>query len=96
MYGLIGKMTATEGKRSELISVLLEGLKDMPGNLSYIVAEEPSDETTIWVTEAWVDQASHQASLSLESVQATIGKARPTLAGMERVAETKPVGGQGL
>lgn len=96
MYGLIGKFTAAEGKRNELIGYLLEGLRDMPGCLSYIVAADPADPDAIWITEAWVDAASHKASLGLPSVQAAIQKARPIIAGMESIAETQPVGGHGL
>lgn len=96
MYGLIGKFTAAEGKRDELIGYLLEGLRDMPGCLSYIVACDPAAPDTIWVTEAWTDAGSHRASLSLPAVQEAIRKARPLIAGMESVAETQPVGGHGL
>src|ERR1700719_2693407 len=69
MHGLIGKMTAVEGKRDELIAILLQATKDMPGCLSSIVAKAPADATTIWVTEVWEDQASHKASLSLAAVR---------------------------
>lgn len=96
MYGLIGKFTAADGKRDELVGYLLEGLRDMPGCLSYIVANDPADANIIWVTEAWTDRASHAASLSLPSVQEAIRKARPIIAGMESLAETQPVGGVGL
>lgn len=96
MYGLIGKFTSADGKRDELIGYLLEGLRDMPGCLSYVVATDPTDANTIWITEAWVDPESHKASLALPSVQAAIQKARPIIAGMESVAETRPVGGHGL
>ena len=96
MYGLIGKFTAADGKRDELVGYLLEGLKDMPGCLSYVVAKEPKDEVTIWVTEVWDKSENHMASLQLPQVQAAIAKARPIIAGMERVAETEVAGGVGL
>jgi quinol monooxygenase YgiN len=96
MYGLIGKFIATDGKRDELIGYLLEGLRDMPGCLSYIVASDPADANVIWVTEAWSDAESHKASLALPQVQAAIQKARPLIAGMEQIAETRPQGGHGL
>jgi len=96
MYGLIGKFIAADGKRDELIGYLLEGLRDMPGCLSYIVASDPADANAIWVTEAWSDAESHKASLALPQVQAAIQKARPLIAGMERIAETQPQGGHGL
>jgi hypothetical protein len=34
MYGLIGKMLATRGKRDELAAILLDGTRTMPGCLS--------------------------------------------------------------
>ena len=96
MYGLVGKITAADGKRDALIGILLSGLKDMPGCLSYVVAAEPSDEVTIWVTEVWDRAESHMASLQLAQVQEAIGRARPMIAGMERLAETDVKGGVGL
>ena len=96
MRGLIGTMKATPGKRAELAAILLDGLRDMPGNLSYIVANDPADTDKLWITEVWTDAESHLASLKLPSVQAAIVKGRPMIAGMDRVAETRPVGGQGL
>ena len=96
MYGLIGKFTAAEDKRDELISYLLEGLRDMPGCLSYVVARDPEDDVTIWVTEVWDSAENHLGSLKLPHVQAAIAKARPIIAGMERLAETDVVGGVGL
>ncbi len=96
MYGLIGKFTSAEGKRDDLIGYLLEGLRDMPGCLSYVVAIDPADANAIWITEVWVDAESHKASLALPSVQAAIQKARPIIVGMESIAQTQPVGGHGL
>lgn len=93
MYGLIAKMTAADGQRDALAAILLDGLRDMPGNLSYIVATDPGDENTLWITEAWTDKAAHSDSLTLPSVQGAIAKGRPMIAGMERIAETTPVGG---
>jgi quinol monooxygenase YgiN len=96
MYGLIGKITAVPGQRETLITILLEGVAGMPGCLSYIVAEDPAEPDSIWVTEVWVDKASHAASLSLPSVQQAIAKGRPLIAGFNQRTETEPVGGHGL
>ena len=96
MYGLIAKMTAADGKRDELSAILLEGLKGKPGNISYIVANDSANPNDLWITEVWVDKAAHENSLTLPSVQSAIGKGRPLIAGMERIAETQPIGGQGL
>lgn len=96
MFGLIGKFTAKEGTRKELAAILLEGLSDMPGCLSYIVALDPKDDVTIWVTEVWDSADSHKASLNLPSVQTAITQGRPLIEGMEMVATTHPLGGHGL
>jgi quinol monooxygenase YgiN len=96
MYGLIVKMTAAPGKRDELISILLEGVASMPGCLSYIVAKDTNDTNAIWITEAWDNKASHEASLSLPPVKEAIAKGRPLIAGFSDRVVTAPVGGTGL
>ncbi len=96
MYGLIGKMVATAGKREELISLLLQGTEEMPGCLSYVIAKDQADDDGIWITEVWDDKASHDASLSLPAVKKTIAAARPMIAAFNTPVVTTPVGGHGL
>ena len=96
MFGMIGKMTVADGKRDAMIALLLDSSAAMPGCLSYIVATDASDANTIWITEAWDSKESHDASLKLPQVQATIAKARPFITGMTPAAITTPVGGYGL
>ncbi len=96
MYGLIGKIKSIPKRRAELVAVLLEGLKDMPGCYSYIVANDPSDDDAIWVTEVWKDAESHHSSLALPSVQAAIALGRPLIAGFGERYQTEPIGGHGL
>ncbi|MCD2322609.1 antibiotic biosynthesis monooxygenase [Sphingomonas sp. IC-56] len=96
MYGLIGKMTAQPGKRDALAAILVDGVAGMPGCLSYVVANDPADAEVIWITEVWTSKDAHQASLALPSVREAISKGRPLIAGMERIAETVPIGGSGL
>lgn len=96
MYGLIGKMKVAEGKRDELTKILLEGTGNMPGCLSYIVANDPTDPNAIWITEVWDSKTNHEASLKLPSVQAPIAKGRPMITGFGERFETEPVGGYGL
>ena len=95
MYGLIGRIKAVAGKRGELAAVLVQD-GGMPGCLSYVVAEDPADADALWVTEVWVDQAAHRASLSLPAVQAAIAKGRPLIAGFDSRVETNVLGGIGL
>jgi quinol monooxygenase YgiN len=96
MYGLIGKMIAAPGKRDELAAILLGGTGQMPGCLSYIIANDPLNDDALWITEVWDNANSHAASLKLPEVQAAIAKARPILAGFGERFETVPLGGVGL
>lgn len=96
MYGLIGKMMCAPEHRDSLVAILLEGTSGMPGCLSYVVAKDPTDPNSIWITEVWESQDRHKASLSLPSVQAAIARARPVIAGFGERFETQPVGGHGL
>ena len=96
MYGLIGRIRAVSGKRAELAAILVQEDGSMPGCLSYIVAEDPTDPDLLWVTEVWTDQSAHRASLQLPAVQAAIAKGRPLIAGFDSQVETKVLGGIGL
>lgn len=91
MYGLIGQMLAAPGKRDELLAILGEGVNDMPGCLSYVIAKDPSNADALWITEVWTDKDAHAASLKLPAVQAAIAKARPIIAGFPQHFETIPV-----
>lgn len=96
MYGLIGKAISVEGKRDELIKILIDGVGGMPGCLSYVVAKDPTDNNAIWITEVWDGKESHAASLKLPAVQAAIAKGTPLIASFAEHHETEPVGGHGI
>jgi quinol monooxygenase YgiN len=96
MYGLIGKILCVEGKRNELASILLTGIGDMPGCISYIIAEDKIDPNALWVSEVWTDETHHKASITLPSVQAAIKLGRPLITGFGERFETYPIGGKGL
>ena len=96
MYGLIGKMTATPGRRDDLARIILESAGEMPGCLSYVVANDPNDRDAIWVTEVWTDAASHRASLAIPAVREAITRAKPLIASFGEQIVTQPVGGHGL
>ena len=96
MFGMIARITAIAGQRDALVGILLEGLGEMPGNLSYIVAKDMADEDALWVTEVWIDKEAHARSLALPVVQRAIAQGRPLIADMQGIAETIPVGGTDL
>lgn len=95
MYGLIGRMKAIEGRRDELARIMMEGTSEMPGCLSYIVANDPTDADALWITEVWDSRDSHEASLRLPSVKEAITKGRPLIAGFGERFETEPLGVNG-
>jgi quinol monooxygenase YgiN len=93
MYGLISKLTSVPNRRGELIAILKEGTQQMPGCMSYVIAEDTADENSIWITEVWASQADHDASLTIPAVKESIGKGRPLIASGAKVAVTHPVAG---
>lgn len=96
MYGLIGKILCVEGKRDELAAILLSGISDMPGCISYIIANDNTDINALWVTEVWIDDIHHKASIKLPNVQHAITLGRPLITGFGERFETSVLGGQGL
>jgi quinol monooxygenase YgiN len=96
MYGRIGKLISVPGARDTLVAILLEGTREMPGCLSYVVALDPSDQNALWITEVWESQTHHETSLSLPAVREAISRGRPLIAGFGEQIVTTPVGGQGL
>jgi quinol monooxygenase YgiN len=96
MHGLIGKVTAVDGRRDELIAILLEGTSEMPGCLSYVVAKDAADANALWITEVWESKESHMASLTLPKVQGAIARGKPLIAEFGKSTLTNPVGGHGL
>lgn len=96
MYGLIGSFKAAEGQRAALVRLLLAETGAMPGCRSYVVAEAPADDVTVWVTEVWDSAEAHKASLQLPAVKAVIAQAMPLIAAFGEHRETRPVGGHAL
>jgi quinol monooxygenase YgiN len=96
MYGLIGKFRAKPGQRDALVSAMLDDDTPIPGCISVVVAHDPSDADVVWITEVWDSQASHNASLQMPSVKASIERAIPLIAKFDEQVETVPVGGIGL
>ena len=96
MYGMIARIKAQPGKRTELAAILIEGRGEMRGCLNYVVAEDLADPDTLIVTEAWDSKQSHDDSLKLPQVQVAIARGRPLIAGFDKIAETIPLGGFGL
>lgn len=93
MFGTIGRIKAIAGKRDALAAILASGSGEMPGCISYVVAEDLADADALWVTEIWESKEAHQASLSLPAVREAIGKGRPLIASFDSGAQTRPISG---
>ncbi len=93
MFGTIGRLKATPGQRDALATILASGSGEMPGCISYVVAEDLADADALWVTEIWESKEAHQASLSLPAVREAIAKGRPLIASFDSGAQTRPISG---
>lgn len=91
MFGMIVKIEVYPGKRDEMIAILKESARGLPGCLSYVVATDDDDDNALWVTEVWVDAKSHDDSLALPSVRAAIPRSRLVVTRLEKIAATIPV-----
>lgn len=96
MFGLIVKFRTHEGKRHDFIRILSTGFQNMEGCHSYILAEDPDDETAVWATEIWDSHESHELAMAQPRIKAVIAEAKPLSAGRDMRVVTKPIGGQGL
>ncbi|MBW8350059.1 antibiotic biosynthesis monooxygenase [Bacillus sp. IITD106] len=97
-YALFGKLIAKDGEREALVKILLtvaESMQDLDDCEIYLVNISPEEPNSVFVYEVWSDESAHQASLSLEATQTLIQKAKPIIAGMERIATLSPRGGKG-
>jgi quinol monooxygenase YgiN len=99
-YGLHRKLTASEGNRDTLASILLEATKlvsSAPGCQIYLISTDESDDNSVWVTEVWDSQADHDNSLKDPKVRALITQAVPLLVGNPEKGQTLTVlGGAGI
>jgi quinol monooxygenase YgiN len=98
-FGLHGKLRAQPGKRDQLLEHLLEAAKLMEavdGCDLYAVSTSPSDDDAVHVTEIWLTEADHDASLSLPGVPELIRRARPLIAGGGESTRLVVRGGKGL
>jgi quinol monooxygenase YgiN len=95
-YGVVSQILAAPGRRNELVAVLLEGARNMPGCRAYLVAGDVAHEEAIWVTEVWDSRDAHARAVASPAVRAAIAKGAPLIAGFASHAETTPLGAVGL
>ncbi|MFJ7637749.1 putative quinol monooxygenase [Peribacillus sp. NPDC097206] len=98
-YGLIGKFIVKDGERDAMVNILLEAaesLKSLDDCEIYLVNISEEEPNSVYVYEVWNDEGAHQASLGLEATQTLIKRAKPIMAGMERIGTLQTEGGKGL
>ena len=100
--GRVGRyvqLKAREGQRDALVEHMLGAaqlLVDVPGCELYVINTSATDADAVWVTEVWSTQAELDASLTMESVKASVEQVLPLLAGPPDRIDILPVGGIGL
>ncbi|MEP6948023.1 MAG: antibiotic biosynthesis monooxygenase [Ginsengibacter sp.] len=98
-YGLFGKFKSKEGKREELISILLEAAKlvsTAKGCHHYIIYKDTKHEDGVSVSEIWDSKDDHDNSLKIEGCMELISKAMPLIEGNPEGMVLEVIGGGGL
>ncbi len=98
-YGIYGKLTAKQGKREELVGILLQAsglVRNAKGCHHYIVNKDVRDENAVWVNEIWDSKADHDNSLKLPGVAELIALAMPLIEGPPVQVFLDVVGGKGV
>ena len=97
-FGMVGKLVARPGRRGELVDLLMDATRELQGADGcelYVVSQDRDDLDTIWVFEAWRDEAAHHASLAMPAVRGVIERGLPLITERDG-AKLEPVGGVGL
>lgn len=99
-YLLHGKLSAKQGHRDELATILLDASKlvsTAKGCRLYVVGLEKEDENAVFVTEIWDSKQDHDNSLQVAGVRELIMKALPILDGQPaKGQEIEVLGGAGV
>ncbi len=97
-YGLFGSFIAVDGKRNELLQVLLEAselLKQNNDCIHYLVSTS-EDPNTVWVYETWTNKEAHDKALEPENIRLLIQKAMPFIKSVsDGSVELSTIGGKG-
>ena len=97
-FGMVGKLVARPGRRGELVELLMAATRELQGADGcelYVVSQDRDELDSIWVFEAWRDEAAHRASLDMPAVRGVIERGLPLIAERDG-AKLEPVGGVGL
>lgn len=99
MYAMTGKLQAQSGRRTDLVAILKQAadlVSEIPQCHLYLVNEDLSNESHVWVYELWEDRESHDGSLTDERIRTLISNAKPLLACAPDGVELRMVYGHGV
>ncbi|KKK40005.1 antibiotic biosynthesis monooxygenase [Mesobacillus campisalis] len=98
-FSLFNKFMVQEGEKEKMVDILLEAAESMK-NLDeceiYLVNISENEPSSVYVYEVWTNEDAHQASLSLETTQTLISRAKPIITGMEKISTFITKGGKGI
>jgi quinol monooxygenase YgiN len=98
-YMLLNRLTATSGRRDEVVRNLTESGKRFDDNaacLLYLVAESADAPDEIWVVDLWTSESEHAHALQDPELQPYIADTTPLLEGMPQQIQVNARGGKGL
>lgn len=98
-FSLFNKFTIQDGERNKMVDILLEAaesMKELEECHVYIINTSESEPNAVYVYEVWRNENAHQASLTLETTQTLINRAKPLITGIEKISTLKAKGGKGL
>jgi quinol monooxygenase YgiN len=98
-FMLVNRLTATSGRRDEVVRNLIESGKRFDENaacLLYLVAESTEAADEIWVVDLWTSEEEHASALQDPELQPHIAETTPLLEGMPQQIQVQARGGKGL
>ncbi len=93
------QLKARERQHEVLVEHMLgvcQLVAEVPRCELYVINTSADDTDTVWATEVWSSQAGLDASLTRDSVKASVGQVMALLAGPPERINVLPVGGKGL
>lgn len=96
---ILAKLTATEGKRDELVKVLgqlVDAVQSEPGTLTYALHTATDDPNVVWFYELYDSAESLATHSGSDAMKAVGGQLAGLVGGRAEITRLEPVGGKGL
>ena len=99
MIGFNTKFKTSPENREKFSNILTRAavaMSTIPDCVLYVVSEDETDPTVVWVTEAWTSKEAHDASLTTDAAKALISEALPLLLARPEQTKLKSLEGKGV